>query len=203
MPSFTLDTNCLIDGEENRAVRGDVLALIEAARCGDADIAMLASSACEHQPGGAHLNRFADFQKRLIAIGLGDIALLRPIARHGFSFHGFAIMSDEAAVQRERLIFKTLFPTTPVRWLDYAATHGLDKKDLHSAGAWKWRNRLGAAQAFWSHENAERDVFVTTDENLARLPNKAEFADAVIMTPAQAVWTLAAGQSPHPRLQRT
>ncbi|OCP17924.1 hypothetical protein BC361_32580 [Ensifer sp. LC54] len=139
----------------------------------------------------------------MIAVGLGEITLLRPIARHGLSFHGFAIMSDEASVRRERLIFKTLFPATPERWLDYAAAHDLDEKDLQSAAAWEWRNRLGAAQAFWSHENAARNVLVTTDEIFARLPNKPEFSDAVIMTPTQAVRTLAAGHLERQRLPRT
>jgi len=97
MSSFTLDTNYLIDVDENRPAQGDILTLIEEARRGEADIAMLASSACERQAGGAHLSRFADFQRRLIAVGLGDIALLRPIARHGFSFHGFAVMDGYLA----------------------------------------------------------------------------------------------------------
>nr|WP_156133989.1 hypothetical protein [Ensifer sp. ZNC0028] len=112
-------------------------------------------------------------------------------------------MSDEAAIDRERLIFKTLFPTIAPRWPDYAAAHGLDRKDLRSVGAWEWRNRLGAAQAFWAHENAERDVFVTTDENFTRLPYKAEFSGAVIMTPTQAVETLNVGQWPRLRLRTT
>lgn len=152
MPSFTLDTNCLADVDKDRPVQGDVRILIEAATRREADIAMLASSAFERQPGGRHLNRVADFRERLIGIGLGDITLLKPIARHGLSFHGFGIMSDEASVLRERQIFTTLFPTTPLRWSDYAAINGLDQKDLRSAGAWKWRNCLGAAQAYWAHE---------------------------------------------------
>ncbi len=203
MPSFTLDTNCLAEVDEDRPVQSDVLRMIEAARRGEADIAILASNASEHPPGGTHLNRFADFQKRMLAIGLGHITLLKPIARHGLSFHGFGIMSDEAAVGRERLIFTTLFPTTPSRWSDFAAINGLDKKDLLSAGAWKWRNCLGAAQAFWSHENAKRDVFVTTDGSFWRLRNKAEFADAVVMTPTQAVQMLASRQALHLRVRGT
>jgi hypothetical protein len=191
MRSFTLENNCLINIDEKRSAHGDIRTLIEAARRGEADIAILASSAYERQPGGAHLKRFADFESRMSALGLGHISLLRPIGRHGFSFHGFSIMSDEAAIERERLIFRTLFPTTPARWSDYAVSYGLDKKDLSSAAAWHWRNCLGAAQAFWAHENGGRHVFVTTNEGFARLPKKLEFANAVIMTPTQAVQVLA------------
>lgn len=201
MPSLTLDTNCLVDVDEDRPAQGDVLSLIEAARRGEADLAMLASSASERQPGGRHFDRLADFKKRMTAIGVGDITLLRPIARHCLSFQGFGIMSEEVAVCRERLIFTTLFPTTPPRWSDFAAMSGLDQKDLRSAVAWKWRNCLGAAQAFWAHEHAKRNVFVTSDGAFSRLRNKTDFADAVVMTPGQAVLSLAAGSSL--RMRRT
>lgn len=202
MPSFTLDTNCLAEFDDVRLGQGDVLRMIEAARRKGADIAMLASNASERQPGGGYLDRFADFKERMLAIGLGDITLLKPIARHGLAFHGFGILSDETAVLRERLIFATLFPTIPSRWSDFAAMKGLDQKDLRSAGAWKWRNCLGAVQAFWAHENAKRDVFVTTDGNFSRLRNRIEFADAVVVTPIQAVQMLGAGSSLRPLMRR-
>ncbi|WP_104666922.1 hypothetical protein [Ensifer adhaerens] len=191
MLNLTLDINCFADVEESRPIRGDILKITEAARRGEADVAILASSSFECQPGGGSFNRLADFRARMVEIGLGEITLLRPIARHGRSFHGFGIMSDEAAVLRERLIFRTLFPTIPARWSDFAAINGLDKRDLCSAGAWKWRNCLGAAQTFWAHENAQRDIFVTSDQSFSRLRNKAEFAGAVILTPTQTAQMLA------------
>lgn len=76
MPSFTLDINCLADVDEARPVQGDVLRMIEAARRGDADIAVVASSAFERQPGGGHFDRFSDFRERMRAIGLGDVTPL-------------------------------------------------------------------------------------------------------------------------------
>ncbi len=203
MLSLTLDINCFIDADQAQPVRGDVLQITEAARRGEVDIAILASNAFERQLGGGHFKRLADFRARVVAIGLGEITLLRPIARHGLSFHGFGIMSDEAAVLRERLIFKTLFPTMPERWSDFAAINGLDKKDLWNAGAWKWRNCLGAAQAFWAHEDAKRDVFVTSDESFSRLRNKAEFAGAVILTPTQTAQMLADRSSARLRTRGT
>ncbi|MBZ7927108.1 hypothetical protein LAC81_34695 (plasmid) [Ensifer adhaerens] len=96
-------------------------------------------------------------------VGLGSLSLLRPKAKHGFTYHGFGVLGDEAAVDRERLIFETLFPTILSRWSDYAARNGLDRKDLHSSGAWRWRSLLSDAQAFWAHENEQWDVFVTCD----------------------------------------
>lgn len=184
---FTLDTNCLIDVDDGRLAKGDVLAIIEAARRGEADVAMLASSASERQPGGGHLDNFGDFQKRMIDLGLSDIALLRPLGKLGVCYWGFSIYGDEKTVAREQLIFETLFPTIPYKWTDYAAANGLDQEALTSRGAWKWRNALCDAQAFWCHENDERDVFVTSDANFARrLAAASAFSTAKVNTPAEA-----------------
>ncbi|OCP17362.1 MULTISPECIES: hypothetical protein [unclassified Ensifer] len=189
---FTLDTNCLIDIDEARPAGGDVLALVDAARRGAADVAILASSASEQQPGGAHLDSFAAFQARMIDLGLGDIALLKPIAKYGLSFWDFALIGDEASVERERQIFEALFPGTPSDWPTYASANGLDPEDLFSRPAWKWRNRLCDVQAIWSHLNDERDFFVTRDKNFRRLNRTVEFAHAISVTPAEAVALLSA-----------
>jgi hypothetical protein len=60
--TFTLDTNCLIDVAENRPARDSVLRLIAAADRGTADVAMVASSASERQPGGGYLETFTSFK---------------------------------------------------------------------------------------------------------------------------------------------
>lgn len=197
IPSFTLDTNCLIDlDDDDRPAKPYVLAIIEAARSGNADVAILASSASEQQPGGRHLNDFADFRHRLVKLGLGDLTLLRPLCRWDMTFHDYALYADEALSARERLIFETLFPTTPSEWTDYAVANSLEPKEVTSAGAWKWRNRLCDAQAFWCHEYYERDVFVTSDKNFGRrLLSVADFAAAVIKTPSEAVALLFDDQS--------
>jgi hypothetical protein len=49
--TFTLDTNCLIDVDDGRPAAPYVLRLIEAADKGVADVALVASSASERQPG--------------------------------------------------------------------------------------------------------------------------------------------------------
>lgn len=151
---------------------------------------MLASSSSEVHPCGQHLARFADFRKRMIDVGLGTIFLLPPLAKHGFTFPGFGVLGDEVTVHRERLVFKVLFPGMHSRWSDYAAAKGLDRKDIASPDAWKWRGRLGDVQAFWAHEYNRRDVFVTCDECFGRLPDHPEFSRAMVVTPSQAMHML-------------
>lgn len=78
--SFTLDTNCLIDVDDDRPAKPFVLALLEAAKSGVADVAIVASSAAERQPGGGHLSDFGQFQQRMNQLGFGHVGLLMPIA---------------------------------------------------------------------------------------------------------------------------
>ncbi|WDZ81815.1 hypothetical protein PWG15_33435 (plasmid) [Ensifer adhaerens] len=92
MTRFTLDAKCLIELDGNGTAAKDVAALVEAARQGQADVAIVASSSSRYHPGGARLARFSDFKKQMAEVGLGSLSLLRPKAKHGFTYHGFGVL---------------------------------------------------------------------------------------------------------------
>jgi hypothetical protein len=185
--TFTLDTNCLIDVEDNRPARDSVLQLVDAADKGLADVAMVASSASERQPGGVYLKTFTSFRDRMHELGFGSIKMLMPIAKWDLSFWDHAIRPSEPQMQREQLIFETLFPDTPYSWQEYAAANGLEIEQINDARAFKWRNRLCDAQAFWAHDDNGRTVFVTSDGRFKkRLSRKREFLTSMIATPMEA-----------------
>jgi hypothetical protein len=185
--TFTLDTNCLIDVAENRPARDSVLRLIAAADRGTADVAMVASSASERQPGGGYLETLASFRDRMQELGFGSLKMLKPIARFDLSFWDHAIMPSESQTERERLIFETLFPDTSYSWQEHAAAAGIETQRIDDPRAFKWRNRLCDAQAFWAHDDNRRDVFVTSDERFKkRLSKRREFLASTIATPIEA-----------------
>ena len=94
-------------------------------------------------------------------------------------------MPSESQLQRKRLIFETLFPDTPYSWQEYAAANGIEKLD--NPLAFKWRNRLCDAQAFWAHDDNRRIVFVTSDARFKkRLSPIGPFSRHMIVTPAEA-----------------
>lgn len=192
IPSLTLDYNCLIAIDEARPEAIDVLKLIEASRRKEIDVAIVASCASERQPGGGHLDNFAEFEKRLAQIGLGEIGLLKPLGKYDLSFWDFFLSAEQEWADRERLIFRTLFPNTPTEWMDYANENGLSEDDLAHPKAWKWRNQLCDVQAYWAHEFNGRDYFVTSDGNFSRrLRRSADFAKAQVVTPAEAAMLVA------------
>jgi hypothetical protein len=185
MVTFTLDTNCLIDVDEKRPARDSVLQLIAAADKGIADVAMVASSASERQPGGQYLKTFVAFKDRMQKLGFGSVKMLMPIAYQDLSFWDYAILPSDSQKQRERLIFETLFPDTPYSWQEYAAANNV--KEIDAPLAFKWRNKLCDAQAFWAHDDNRRDVFVTSDERFRmRLSTKKKFLTSTIATPIEA-----------------
>ena len=188
MPTFTLDTNCFIAIDDGREESQYVMALAKQEKH---EVALLASSASERQLGGSHLESFDEFTTRMKKMEIGHLKTILPIAKWGLCFWGFAIYATAEQCERETLIFQTLFPTFPASWQEYAKDQGIDGDDLQHGKAWKWRNRLCDAQAFWSHEHAGYDIFVTTDKNFRKkLVGHAAFPGAVVMTPKEAVATL-------------
>ncbi len=186
MRTFTLDTNCLIDVAEDRPAAVHVKRLLQAARDGLADLALVASSASERQEGGGLLESLLIFEERRSALGFAGLPLLPSIGRIGVSFLDHCLQANEETLGREHEIFEVLFPTSPPEWRDFAAARGLAPEDRESKGYRHWRNRMLDAQAYWAHDHANRDVFVTTDGHFRRLEGLAAFPRAIVKDPTEA-----------------
>lgn len=88
---------------------------------------------------------------------------------------------------REELIFSVMFPSVHFEWPKYAQAKGADPSDTSSKHFYRWRNRLCDVQAFWAHDHAKRNIFVTRDIEFQRLARHAEFSDTHILAPVQVV----------------
>jgi hypothetical protein len=188
MKSFTLDTNCLIDLEDdNRPAKEHVLALIAAADAGKIRLSMVESAASERQLGGGYLNTIEEFNERVHQLGLGSIELLKPILKCNFSFWNNAIWGSEEMSARQNELFRQLFPEHSPVWSEYAASQGVQVEDHSSRAYINWRNKICDAQTFWAHEHYGRDHFVTSDGNfLAKLELKGRVPKGTILTPKEA-----------------
>ncbi len=190
MMSFTLDTNCLIDMAEDRPAAVHIRALLAASARGEADLALVASSASERQQSGAFLASMDIFEERRITLGFGGLPLLPSIGRWDVSFFNHSVWGSEEGSAREAAIYSLLFPTSPVEWAEYAAARGADVNDLTSPAGLRWRNQMLDAQALWAHDHASRDVFVTSDQRLKILNGHPDFSAMIIRTPEEAAATL-------------
>lgn len=171
MPTFTLDTNCIIALENNEPAARAIRALVDAHERGDANVAVVAISASERQMDRQHLENFAGFQQRLANLGLGTLEILRPILYWDITFWDWSLGAGDKELALERQIHDVLFPAAPFLWPDFCTANGLDAaaSPLNS----KWRNHKCDVLALWSHIHQARDVFVTSDGNFHAETKKA------------------------------
>ena len=120
MPSFTLDTNCIIDIDENRQAAPHVRALANAHAAGRASVAVGAISASERQRGDRLITNFQEFQQRLDSLHLGHLEILNPMLYLDVSFWDHALFPNPQMEALERRLHDTLFPNVEFLWADYA-----------------------------------------------------------------------------------
>ena len=146
MPSelqrVTLDTNCIIELEEERSEAQQVETLIGLQEQGAIHLRIVAFSASERRPDGTYANNFQDFTSKLRNVGLQDAELLKPIGYWGVSYWNQAIYSTPQALQLEEQIHNILFPNIEYRYTDYCLAHGVDNpsKDLDIYPRWRTRS---------------------------------------------------------------
>lgn len=187
VPTFTLDTNCIIAVDESRPEGAFILELAEAHRSGAASVGLVAISASERQKADGHIENFVDFKDRMSNLGLGHLDLLVPMGYWGITFWDFGLWCDEAMEAFELSIHEILFPNIQFLWAKYCAANGLDPKADYPDK--KWRNAKCDVQAFWSHVHCKRDIFVTSDKNFhaeTKKPKLLALAGGRIETPQSA-----------------
>jgi len=188
MLSFTLDTNCIIDVEEQRPSAPSVRALVEAHSDGRADVALVAVSASERQRGDLYLENYDEFISRVNQVGLGHLRVLLPMLYWDVGFWNVGVYSSKEMTALERSIHKSLFPSIPFDWAEFAEGAGMALDAIKAIGRNPWRNAFCDRQMFWSHVYRSRDVFVTRDSNFQRkLSRSALFSQERILNPHEAV----------------
>lgn len=183
---LTLDTNCLCDLDEDRPAAASVRELGRRARAGEIGLAIAVSSASERQIDRTFLTSFDLFRSRLAALGMDQLELLPTIARADVAFWDLSVWGGPEAESREEEIYSVMFPTSPFRWPKYAAARGVEPNNLASVAYGRWKNQLLDAQAFWAHEHAGRDIFVTSDRRFKVLEGMPE-RPGKIRTPDEAL----------------
>lgn len=167
MPSFTLDTNCIIALENDEPSAPAIRTLVDAHGRGNITVAVVAISASERQKDRRQLQNFVEFQRRLAALGLGHLEILPPIFYWDVGFLDWSFWADdEVMLKLEQNIHAVLFPASPFLWSDFCAVNCIDPASTSPNSS--WRNRKCDVLAIWSHIHDGREVFVTNDGNFHR-----------------------------------
>ncbi|UWQ62918.1 hypothetical protein K3723_01040 [Leisingera caerulea] len=158
--------------------------LISAHRTGKAEVAFVAVSASERQPGDRYLDSFCEFEARLKKLNVDDIPLLLGIAYFDISYWDNAVFADEECDLEER-IHNVLFPTVAFSYSDFKRLTPEATGDILTDK--KWRNRWCDRQMMWAHVSNERDIFVSSDKNFKKIERAAGFESVKVRSPKEAV----------------
>lgn len=177
--TITLDTNCIVDIDENRKDAPFVRKLVEAHAAGAAVVHVIAIMASEKQKGGGHLASFEEFTERLRRLGLGHLPQLLPLMYFDVSYWDHCLCPSEEDARLDGAIHEILFPDVPDRYLEGGTDEQLAR----------WRNAKCDVQALWSHIHAGNDVFVSGDRNFhkaSKLPRLLALGAERILKPKDA-----------------
>ena len=172
---LALDTNCLIDLEENRPDAHHVRTLIGAWKKGQVELAVVAVSASENQPRGIPSRDFGVFEAKLNNLGLAGIHHLLPLAIWDVFYWDHALWSSAEMEAMESKIRGILFPGIPM-----APPTNIDEYSV-------WRNRMCDVQVAWSCIHHQWECLVTRDKNfLDHHVELAAFGLREVLCPADA-----------------
>ncbi|RJG08654.1 hypothetical protein D3879_22430 [Pseudomonas cavernicola] len=153
MSKFTLDTNCIIDLEENRSNAEHVRKLVDAWKNGRIELAVVAVSASENQQGGTANRHFSAFEKKLERAGLTGVQYLLPLAKWDVFYWDHVLSADDEMEKLESEIRNILFPN-----IQATPPESIEENSV-------WRNQLCDVLVAWSHAFHKWDYLVTSDEN--------------------------------------
>lgn len=148
-----LDTNCLIDLEENRSDARHLRTLIGAWRKGQVELAVVAVSASENQPSGIASRDFGVFEEKLNNIALGGVHHLVPLAIWDVFYWDHALWSSPETEALESKIRDILFPGIPT-----APPTNINENS-------EWRNHMCDVLVAWSCIHHQWACLVTRDKN--------------------------------------
>lgn len=149
---YTMDTNCIIDLEEDRVDAVHLKKMLDAHRKKQIELSVVAISASENQKGGKPSKTFDEFSKKLKAAGLKGVNILIPMMYWDVTYWEHAMWDGDRILEQK--IHDILFPGAPI-----------EKPQEVGFPIKKWLNIKCDVQVAWAHLYHKQDVLVTRDRN--------------------------------------
>jgi hypothetical protein len=145
---ITLDTNCIIDIEQQGEPYPDLQELIRLNNDQKIHLRIVAISASERMPGRKYAQNFAEFEEKIAAVGLEKAEVLPSIAYSDVTFLDRCLLASNEMVVLERKIHEILFPQIEFYYGNFCARRGIDPNVTPTNP--KWRNAKCDVLAMWS-----------------------------------------------------
>ncbi len=172
MLRLTLDTNAIIDLEEERPAATHLRRLLELHATGRVRLSVVGIAASERRQDGTYPTNFGEFQAKLDKVALGDVEILRPPWILGVTYLEWSILTSESVHEELEQISAVLFPGMGFSPDAYRARRELDSETVPTETT--WRNHRYDVVALWSHIHYEGDVFVTSDRNFHKVTKRPQ-----------------------------
>lgn len=153
MRRLVLDTNCIIDLEENRPDADSLRSLLVAWKTNQLDLAVVAVSASENQQSGVASSSFDVFEAKLKNVGLAGVHELMPLAKWDVFFWDHTLWSSPEMEVLELKIRAILFPGIPT-----VPPANIDQNS-------RWRNQMCDVLVAWSCIHHNWPSLITRDKN--------------------------------------
>lgn len=150
---LALDTNCIIDLEEDRPNAVYIRALIGAWKSGQIELAVIAVSASENQTSGAASRDFSVFDAKLNHVGLSGVYQLLPMMIWDVFYWDHALWSSDEMISLESELRSVLFPN-----IQTVPPANIVENSV-------WRNRMCDVLVAWSCIYHNWNNLVTSDRN--------------------------------------
>lgn len=160
---ITLDTNAIIDLEEQSGYAQALRCLIVANELGKIMLRVTGISASERPPDSAYISPLDEFKYRLQRDRLHSAEILKPICYTNVTFSNWCITGGGALSELEKEIHDILFPRIEFSYFDYCRFRGLQHRTVPIDS--KWRNAKCDVLAIWCHIYYDADIFVNRDFN--------------------------------------
>jgi hypothetical protein len=170
MKTALLDTNCLIDLDEDGEPASALRRILAEHRAGGHRLVVAAITASENPRRGSRPKTWPQFTDLLGRVGLAEVEILKPMAYWDVTFWGEGLWVGEKMADLESRVHAVLFPSLEM--------------DDHSDKR-RWRNAKCDVQVVWTAMWNEVDVLVTGDRRIVdRGPKLAAIRPIEVLTPA-------------------
>ncbi|MDR3540911.1 MAG: hypothetical protein P4L69_08125 [Desulfosporosinus sp.] len=177
MNLITLDTNCLIDVEEERQGYEYVIGLKSLCQQEIIEIAIPAIIASEKKVKNQSITNFDEFKEFLANIGFEGFQLLLPPLFYGLTFWDYSMWASK---ETEALIIE-------IHNILFNKSVTFESNDYENLT--KWKNEKCDVLMLWSHIHYQRDFFITRDRNFHKQSKKKDLIKLgakSILTPEEA-----------------
>lgn len=186
---MTLDTNCIIALEKNNDPEAPYIkALISLHDDQQINLRVVAISASERKRNGTYASNFAEFKRKIAAVGLGHVDILKPMGRWDVTFWDWCVLGSQEMVELEKKIHRIMFPNIEWDYNEFCTKRGLDPRSGETDP--RWRNPMCDVVALWSHIHYGGGIFVTTDTHFhkgTKKPDLIALGAGEILQPEEAV----------------